>query len=62
MKKVEKCFPSQLINDKGYPLPWIITFHKEGQQNSMFELLYNKNHKHEQSMVKIAFGILKPNF
>jgi len=62
VKFFEKGFPSHLLNDK-FPLsPWIITFHKEGQQNSMFELLYNKKHKHEQSMVKITFGILKQIF
>jgi hypothetical protein len=41
------CWPSSLpLGDDKYPLfPWIMTFHKEGQQHSMFELLYNKKHK-----------------
>jgi hypothetical protein len=59
VKNVEKGFRSHLLHDKGYLLsPWIITFHKEGQQNFMIELLYNEKHRREQSMVRIIFGIL----
>ncbi len=55
-------FPYLLV-DKGYPLlPQIMTFHKEGQQYSILELLYNKRHICGCLIVENAFGIVKKEF
>jgi hypothetical protein len=55
-------FPYLLV-DKRYPLfPWIMTLHKEGQQYSILELLYNKRHIWGCLIVENAFGILKKSF
>jgi hypothetical protein len=43
-------------------LPWIMTFHKEGQQHSMLELLYNEKQKNGHSIVGNTFGNLKQIF
>jgi len=52
VKVSEKGFPPCLLGDDKYPsLLWIMTPPKEGQQHSMFELLYNKKHKSRCSIV-----------
>jgi hypothetical protein len=55
-------FPYLLVG-KRYPLlPWIMTLHKEGQQYSILELLYNKKHKCGCLIVESVFGVLKKSF
>jgi len=41
---------------------WIMTFHTEGQQHSMLELLYNEKYKNGHSIVGNAFGNSKQYF
>jgi uncharacterized membrane protein YbjE (DUF340 family) len=54
--------PNFFIN-KGYPLLlWIMTFHKEGEQYSILELMYNKWRICGCLIVGFAFGILKKSF
>jgi hypothetical protein len=56
-------FAPYLLGDKGCSLlPWIMTPHKEGQQQSVLELLYNRKHKQGQLVVENAFSILKQSF
>ncbi len=56
-------FSPNLFINKRYPLLlWIMTLHKEGQQYSILELLYNKRHICGCLIVKNAFGILKKSF
>jgi len=46
VKGGEEGFSLYLLGDKRYLLLlWILTTHKEGQQHSMLEFLYNKKHK-----------------
>jgi hypothetical protein len=54
----EKGYPPYLLGDDKYPLlPWIMSPHKEGQQHSMFQLLYNKKHKCGCSIVLLKFFV-----
>jgi hypothetical protein len=50
-------FAPYLLGDKGYSLlSWIMTPHKEGQQHSMLELLYNRKHKQGQLVAENALA------
>jgi hypothetical protein len=53
MDKGLKVFSPYLFGDKKYLLLlWMMSPYKKGQQRTFLELLYNKKHKHNHSIVE----------